>query len=119
MSKNTLQLEIGGKTVKIRFNMGAMEHLGQIIGQDPISATKAPGNVFTSEFENLKNMVYAGMLGECDHNDATPDFTENDVISIVRKMDKEQAAEVTAVFERSYAGKKSDTASKEGSQDTQ
>lgn len=101
MHKNHLSLELGGKPRNLRFNMGALLHLGEISGKEPLTYS-----VNTSEYKSMlqsvKEILYAGLVSQCETNKENVDFTFDDVCAWVSDFDMDQCVKVINAFAEAY-----------------
>lgn len=118
MSKDYLQIELGGKKRGLKFNMGLLYFLGEMIKSDPLVMDMS-SNSYTSTFSNLKNIVTAGLMA----NEAVKttgkkeEFTPEEVHEWVLAMSSQDSFTVIDMFTKIYERPK-DVASPEGSKDT-
>lgn len=94
MSKNYLQLDLGGKPRGLKFNMGTYKALAELTGQDPLKYLP-----FSESFEALVpfalNIFHAALLSNCASKEEQPDFTAADV---ARWFDELSITEVTHII---------------------
>ena len=103
------QFKIGGKDRGLKFNLGALKHIGDITGNDPLAFTlnESPADQFRFVF----TIVYAGLLANADAKKQEPDFSKDDVESWVKDLEMPEAVEIIKFFTAAYnvGGGSSDT----------
>lgn len=114
ITSNVISIEVGGKTLTLRYNMGALQHLGKIAKVDPMEGLSP----MESEFKNLCNLVEAGLVGNSIHNDEDYQPDSALIARLVGKMEVSQSRDISKVFTNSYADPEAPAAG-EGSGDTQ
>lgn len=119
MSKNTLQLEIGGQVRTLRFNMGALVHLNRESPEDPLE--QAGKSSIEIGLEDLSRIVYAGLLADHDSKNIVCEFSQKDVLKWCFDLDFEVVDSIKELFAKAYKKKdvSADAASGEGGADTQ
>lgn len=76
---NYMSLEIGGKVRGLKFNVGTLKCLGDIInGEDPLKF-KAQSDNFADILPYATKIAHAAMLSNCLSKKEAPDFTAEDV----------------------------------------
>lgn len=98
---NYIKVKLGGKERGLKFNMGALKHLGKLNGSDPLDFTQVAD--FSKQFDFIKVIVHAGLLANADSKKSEPDFSDNDVIDWVSELSAQEAAEITQFFAKCYA----------------
>ena len=118
MSKDYLQIELGGKKRGLKFNMGLLYFLGEIIKSDPL-AMDMTSNSYTSTFSNLKNIVLAGLRANeaVKSNGKKEEYTTEQIQEWILAMSSEDSFTVIDMFTKVYERPK-DVASTEGGKDT-
>lgn len=101
MSKNYISLALGGKERGIKFNMGALEHLEEISGKDPLIYT-VNTSVFKEMLTSVIEILFAGLLANCDLKKEQPDFTKADVSAWVADFDMQQCVQIINAFGTAY-----------------
>lgn len=98
---NYIKVKLGGKERGLKFNMGALRHLGEITQSDPLDFTNVADPL--KQFDFVKAIVHAGLLANADSKKSEPDFSDNDVIDWVSELSAQEAAEITQFFAKCYA----------------
>jgi hypothetical protein len=109
MSKTYLSLDIGDKKLGLKYNMGALETIVELTGNDDL------GVLVTKD---LCVNIYAGMIGNAISKDEEPDFTLDTVKKMVKKWDFDEAKRVSEIVTAFIIGAYPQ-ASGEGSSNTQ
>ena len=98
---NYIKVKLGGKERGLKYNMGALKHLGKLNGSDPLDFTQVAD--FSKQFDFIKVIVHAGLLANADSKKTEPEFSEADVIDWVSELSAQEAAEITQFFAKCYA----------------
>ena len=75
---NYMSLEIGGRVRGLKFNVGLLKCLEQIIGSDPLEYKSQSGS-FVDILPFAINITHAALLSNCLSKKEAPDFTAEDV----------------------------------------
>ena len=97
-----MTVNLGGIERGLNFKMGALRHLGELTGKDPLLKEDSGANGFEIEFNTLKNIVHSGLLCNCDAKNKGPDFSEKDVINWVGQLEPEESRKIVAFFSNAY-----------------
>lgn len=76
--KNYLSVELGGVSRGLKFNVGTLKCLQDIIGSDPLQY-KVASESFNDILPYAVNVVHAALLSNCLSKKTDPDFTAEDV----------------------------------------
>jgi hypothetical protein len=114
MSKNYINLDLGGEKRGIKFSMGTLEHLESITGEDPYKFAIRTDNV-KDFLRDATIVIYAGLLSNSDAKREEPQYTKEDVSTWVRDLGFSEIMSILQVYQKAY----SSTASQEGGTDTQ
>jgi hypothetical protein len=112
MSKNYIQVELGGKLRGLKFNMGTLRILGELTETDPLKLTTDASEVKTL-YGYLKNIVYASLQSNCLNKKEVVDFSEQDVQSWVDELEYSDSLTILTAFGKAY------NTEKEGNDNTQ
>jgi hypothetical protein len=114
MSKNYIQVDLGGKKCGLKFNFGTLEHIERETGEDPLGFTISGSKLIS----NVAIVIYAGLLSNAECKGVEPDFTKDEVTRWVRQIeDMTIVTDVIEVFQSAYKVKSK--ASGEEAADTQ
>jgi hypothetical protein len=97
-----MTVNLGGIERGLNFKMGALRHLGELTGKDPLLKEDSGANGFEIEFNTLKNIVHAGLLCNCDAKSKEPDFSDKDVINWVGQLEPEESRKIVTFFSNAY-----------------
>ena len=111
MSKNYLQVELGGEKRGLKFNLGTLRYIGEITDKDPIDFSKQLGNL-TDIYKVVYTIVHAGMLSNYDSLNKEADFSEKDINKWIGEWDLQAAISTANAFNAAF------TLPEEGSSDT-
>lgn len=98
---NYIKVKLGGKERGLKYNMGALRHLGEITQSDPLDFTNVADPL--KQFDFVKSIVHAGLLANADSKKSEPDFNEKEVIEWVSELSAQEAAIITSAFAKAYA----------------
>lgn len=111
--ENTHTLQLGGKSETLLFDLGALEIISDITGEDAfkfVIRTDAKGLI-----EDASRVIYAGLKCYAEYKDQDFVSTVDDVKKLTLRLKISTITEVLQVFQRSYFT----DASGEGGADTQ
>lgn len=103
MSKTYLKIKLGGTERGLNFKMGALKHLGELTGNDPLLKIDSGANSFQTEYSNLKNIVHAGLLCNYDALNKEVDFTEKEIDRWVGQLEPSESKQIVSFFSNAYA----------------
>lgn len=98
---NYIKVKLGGKERGLKYNMGALRHLGEITKSDPLDFTNVADPL--KQFDFVKSIVHAGLLANADSKKTEPDFNEKEVVEWVSELTAQEAATITEFFGKAYA----------------
>lgn len=106
--RGLIEKEIAGKKVFFKFNMGAIELLGDLqnMGASQILTTGAEARIST-----LSAFLYAGAVQYCKQEKKTPDFTREDSTEWIGELG---LSEVLKMFTEAFTGPKYEEEKNEG-----
>lgn len=98
-----LQLELGGQVRVIKFSMGTLKFIGELLGTDPLGfgegITENPGRLY----EMVKTIVHAGLLQQYKSDKKNVDFTADDVDDWVSDLDTATSMEVISYYAKAFS----------------
>lgn len=108
MDKTIYTLKLGGNDVTLKFNIGTLRRIKEITGKDPLAALQNADTMGALDFAQVA--IEAGMKA----NDKNADVSK--VQDWFDELSPDEATNVIHAFTRAYTP---DSASQEGSADTQ
>jgi hypothetical protein len=103
-----IQLELGGELRTLKFSMGTLKFIGELIGSDPLSfgagITENPGRLY----DMVKTIVHAGMLQYAKSNKQNVGFNSDDVDDWVSDLDTATAMEIIGHYSKAFSAGESD-----------
>lgn len=98
---NYIKVKLGGKERGLKFNMGALRHLGDISKTDPLDFANVADPL--KQFGFVKAIVHAGLLANADSKKSEPEFSEQDVIDWVSELSVSEASVIIQFFAKCYS----------------
>lgn len=112
-----LQLQVGGKTLDLLFNMAAYRSIKESTGQDPLTLSMDVSNLEGLEKYGAA-FFKAGLIGGCADKAQPVEFTDNEVSAWFSSLNINHVAKIINAFSQSCQVE-ADQAEGEAAQDTQ
>lgn len=100
--KNYMALEVGGAVRGLKFNVGTLKCLGDILESDPLQY-KVEGESFAQILPYAINIVHAALLSNCLSKKTEPDFTAEDVAQWVDELSIGELQDIIQHFNNIFA----------------
>jgi hypothetical protein len=101
MSKNYLRLNLGEQERGLKFNMGTLKIIKELVGSDPLEFFKHRAQL-EDELEQLAVIVYAAAASNMRVKKEIPDFTLDDARLWVDDMDLRDVQNLTTFIQSAY-----------------
>ena len=91
-----MQLELGGKLRGLKFNIGTLNYIQEIMAIDPFEY-QAQSTSYKDLLPYAINIIHAALLSNCQSKGEEPDFTHADIVAWVNEHD---LATLTEIIQR-------------------
>jgi hypothetical protein len=102
MSKRQMNLDLGGTTRTLRFNVCTLQCIQEITGQDPLHF-KVQSEKWADILPYAINLVHASLLSEYKSKRQQPDFTDEDIKAWVDDLSANELTDVINNYNAIFA----------------